>query len=206
MSLGMTHFSSKPMEFRLLILKYMFNIPRPPIYHSLLCKVFACGSCPYRLRFVGPQVVCKPSRTWFKSGSCNAAILCWWRIWSLSHSTSCLFVETCKKKKRANEATPWNSTKLDRLIHLPDLFRIPFGALVNPQGNAHAFMVPELAAQVWNLRRSGAKVPNQNRAAKGKYQRENTYIGGICWYISRVLSHGYPTFPIENRGSTKFWL
>ena len=23
------------------------------------------------------------------------------------------------------------------------------------------------------------------------------YIGGICWYISRVLSQGYPTFPFD---------
>ena len=25
----------------------------------------------------------------------------------------------------------------------------------------------------------------------------NPYIGGICWYICRVLSQGYPTFPFE---------
>ena len=25
----------------------------------------------------------------------------------------------------------------------------------------------------------------------------NPYIGGICWYISRVLSQGYPTCPFD---------
>ena len=25
----------------------------------------------------------------------------------------------------------------------------------------------------------------------------NRYIGGICWYISRVLSLGYPTLPFD---------
>lgn len=25
----------------------------------------------------------------------------------------------------------------------------------------------------------------------------NLFIGGLCWYISRVLSQGYPTFPFE---------
>ena len=24
------------------------------------------------------------------------------------------------------------------------------------------------------------------------------YIGGRCWYVSRVLSQGYPTFPFDN--------
>ena len=24
------------------------------------------------------------------------------------------------------------------------------------------------------------------------------YIGGICWYICRILSQGYPTFPLIN--------
>lgn len=102
--LEMTPFSSKPMEFKLLVLKYMFNIP--PVYHSLLCKVFACGSCPYRLRFVGPRVVCKPSRTWLKSGNCNASILCWW-IWSLSHSTSCHFQKRESKWSNSMRHQTW---------------------------------------------------------------------------------------------------
>ena len=33
----------------------------------------------------------------------------------------------------------------------------------------------------------------------------NPYIGGICWYISRVLSHGYPAFPFDICPSTRAW-
>ena len=33
----------------------------------------------------------------------------------------------------------------------------------------------------------------------------NPYIGGICWYISRVLSHGYPTLPFDICPSTRAW-
>ena len=29
------------------------------------------------------------------------------------------------------------------------------------------------------------------------------YIDGICWYTSRVLSHGYPTFPFEKEHQVK---
>lgn len=29
------------------------------------------------------------------------------------------------------------------------------------------------------------------------YTLYNPYIGGVCWYVSRVLSHGYPTFPFD---------
>ena len=38
----------------------------------------------------------------------------------------------------------------------------------------------------------------------------NPYIGGICCYICRVLSQGYPTFPFDGKSSqkhipTKWW-
>ena len=47
------------------------------------------------------------------------------------------------------------------------------------------------------------------------YNHYISHICGICWYISQVLSQGYPTFPFESfrvniknklEATTKFWV